>query len=255
MDIRRFVVTQKRKHTVSDDSADEDEVTVEFSQPAATTSRQAGLSKLSYKKEWEQKYPWVSCTNVEEGMFCTFCQKSGNSPITARGAWTSRGIKDWNHATEQLKLHSQSKWHRDSVVYVRMSEQGEKQSVIQIYSAAAAKEEEERRQRNRATLLKLLRSIYFLAKHRMPLTTLYNDLVKLQIENGDMVLKQHIKHGPQNAQCTSNFSAVTLLEAIDTWLEQRLLQSLRSAPTLQFWPMSVRILQQWRSFLYVVGGL
>ena len=100
-------------------------------------------------------------------MFCTFCQKSGNSPTTARG------VKDWNHATELLKLHSQSKWHKDSVVFVRMSEQGEKQNVIQIHSAALAKEQDERRARNKAILLKLLRSVYFLAKHCLPLTTLY----------------------------------------------------------------------------------
>ena len=109
------------------DSSDEEEPTLKVSWPAATTSSQLGPSKaekkmyksrLSYKKEWEQKYPWVSCTNVEEGMFCIFCQKSGNSPATARGAWTSRGVKDWNYATELLKLHSQSKWHRDSVIFV-----------------------------------------------------------------------------------------------------------------------------------------
>ena len=48
--------------------------------------------------------------------------QTGNPPATARG--TSRGIKNWNHATELLKLHSESVWHRDATMYCRMTEQG-----------------------------------------------------------------------------------------------------------------------------------
>ena len=249
MDMRKFVI-QRRKHE-SNDSSSEDEgsltqVTVSQSQPKATSSQAVDKdvgtadlqksqrkriykSRLSYRKEWEQKYPWVSCTNVEEGMFCTFCQKSGNSPVTARGAWTTRGIKDWNHATELLKLHNESKWHRDSTVYVRMAEQGEKQNIIQFQSAAIAKEQEEQRVKNRAVLLELLRSVYFLAKNRLPLTTIYKEVVQLQVENGDANLKQHLDQGPRNAQYVLNFSVVMVMEAIDTWLEQRLLQSLKES--------------------------
>ena len=249
MDMRKFVI-QKRKHESNDSSSEDEgsptEVTVSQSQPKATSSqaidkdvgtadlqksqrKRIHKSRLSYRKEWEQEYPWVSCTNVEEGMFCTFCQKSGNSPVTARGAWTTRGIKDWNHATELLKLHNESKWHRDSTVYVQMAEQGEKQNIIQLQSAAIAKEQEEQRVKNRAVLLKLLRSVYFVAKNRLPLTTIYKEVVQLQVKNGDANLKQHLDQGPRNAQYVSNFSVVMLMEAIDTWLEQRLLQSLKES--------------------------
>ena len=50
-------------------------------------------ARLSYKKEWEQKYPWVYCDDSKQGMFCKLCQKRGNAPSTARGAWTTRGIQ------------------------------------------------------------------------------------------------------------------------------------------------------------------
>ena len=163
-------------------------------------------------------------------MFCRLCQKSGTAPATARGVWTTRGIKDWNHATELLKLHSQSKWHRDSVVFARMAEQAESQSVLQLHCSAAAKEAEERRARNRAVLLKLLRSVYFLAKNRLPLTSTYSQLVELQVANGDALLQQHLDQGPRNAQYTSKFSAVMLLESIDVWLDQKLEESLKSSP-------------------------
>ena len=68
-------------------------------------------------------------------------------------------------------------------------------------------------------------SIYFLAKNRLPLTATFDRLVQLQITNGDELLQQHVKGGPQNAQYTSKFSAVMLLEAINSWLDRKLIES------------------------------
>ena len=95
----------------------------------------------------------VYCDDPKQGMFCKLFQKRGNAPSTARGAWTIQGIQDWNHATEQLKEHSQSKCHRDAVIHARMEEQGKEQSVLQLQCSAAAKEAEERRAKNRNIVL------------------------------------------------------------------------------------------------------
>ena len=62
-------------------------------------------AQLSYKREWENKYPWVTCRDASIGMFCTICQKWGLPTAGSRGAWTSRGITDWNHANELLRAH------------------------------------------------------------------------------------------------------------------------------------------------------
>ena len=78
-------------------------------------------------------------------------------------------------------------------------------------------------------IMKLLRSVYFLAKNRLPLTATFDDMIQLQIENGNEVLKQHDESGPLNAQYTSNYSVVTLLYAIDTWLDKKLVSSLASS--------------------------
>ena len=37
--------------------------------------KKAYKAKLSYKKQWEIKYPWVYCTDVTQGMFCKLCQQ------------------------------------------------------------------------------------------------------------------------------------------------------------------------------------
>ena len=103
-------------------------------------------------------------------------------------------------------------------------------NVLDLQLAASAKQAEELRQRNRSILLKLLRSVYFLAKSRIPHTTTFEELVQLQIANGDDLLKQHVEQGASNAQYTSKFSSVSLIEAIDTWIERRLLSSLKTSP-------------------------
>ena len=77
-------------------------------------------SRLGYKKEWEYNYSWVCCTDPAKGMFC---QDHGKAPLTAKGGWTSWGICDWNHATELLKLHNDTKWHKDAAVDARMAKQ------------------------------------------------------------------------------------------------------------------------------------
>lgn len=52
----------------------------------------------------------------------------------------------------------------------------------------------------------------------------------LQIANGDEVLMKHINEGPSNAQYTSTFSCRNLLAAISKWLDQKLVESLKSSP-------------------------
>ena len=77
--------------------------------------------KLSYKKVWEKVYPWLQCEDPKVAMFCTLCKKWGRPPPSARGGRTTRGIVNWNHATELLEQHSGSKWHQDSLITVRMA--------------------------------------------------------------------------------------------------------------------------------------
>lgn len=129
-----------------------------------------------------------------------------------------------------LKNHHDSKWHRDGAIAARMTEQANHGgTVLDMHLATSAKQAEEERLRNRSILLKLLRSVYYMAKHRQPHTTSFPDLVLLQILNGDKLLEQH-SEGPSNAQYTSKFSATSMLEAISRWIEEKLLKSLKSSP-------------------------
>ena len=80
--------------------------------------------------------------------------------MKVKGGWISRGICNWNHTTELLKLHDTAKWHRDAAIVARMAEQSASTgSMLDLHVAASAKQAEEEWQKNRSILLKLLRSI------------------------------------------------------------------------------------------------
>ena len=106
----------------------------------------------------------------------------------------------------------------------------EQPSVLELQNAAAVKQRKQRIENNRMIILKLFRLVYFLAKNKIPHISNFQDLIDLQIANGDEILMKHIKKGPSNAQYTPSFSCRTLLAAIDEWLDQRLVQSLKSSP-------------------------
>ena len=83
-------------------------------------------------------------------MFCETCLKWGNHPAGSRGAWKTRGITNWNHATELLKQHADSQWHRDAAATAVMARQAESgKSVLELQYSSAAQQAAERRQRNR----------------------------------------------------------------------------------------------------------
>ena len=153
----------------------------------------------------------------------------GKATSKCKGGWTTRGIVDWNHTTELLKQHSGSKWHQDSSITVRMAKHVEQQNVIEMQ--CVAKQAEEQKKKNREIILKLMRSIYFLAKNCLPHSTTYKKLIELQVHNGDELLEKHLSEGPSNAQYTSRFSARLLIDAINIWIERKLTCVSKRVPT------------------------
>ena len=97
----------------------------------------------------------------------------GRPPPSEIGGRTTRGIVVWNHATELLKQHIGSKWHQDSSITTRMAKHVEQQNVIEMQCAGDAKQAEEQKKKNREIILKLMRSMYFLAKNLIPHSTTY----------------------------------------------------------------------------------
>ena len=76
---------------------------------------------------------------------------------------------DWNHATEMLKKHANSQWHRDASATAAMAQKtASGMSVMDMQCSIAAQELADRKGRNRFVLLQLLRAVYSLVKHCIP---------------------------------------------------------------------------------------
>ena len=92
-------------------------------------------------------------------------------------------------ATDLLKKHESSEWHLAALEAQGMALLGKKTGNV-LDRIIAASDEEKRR--NREVIKTLIRSLYFLVKHRVPHTTTFNDLISLQADNGNEIIKQHL---------------------------------------------------------------
>ena len=130
------------------------------------------------------------------GMLCSVCTKYGKPPVQARGAWVTRAINNWPKATDLLKKHESSEWHLAALEAQRMALLGQKTGNV-LDRIIAASDEEKRR--NHEVIKTLIRSLYFLVKHRVPHITTFNDLISLQADNGNEIIKQHLSTCAGNA--------------------------------------------------------
>ena len=64
----------------------------------------------------------------------------------------------------------------------------------------------------------------------IPQPNTYEELIELQVLNGNELLEKHISEEPSNAQYTSRLSANVLIEEIDIWVERKLMCSLQESP-------------------------
>lgn len=96
---------------------------------------------------------------------------------------------------------------------------------IHVYRMLVATEID--RKRNRELMKKLIWSLYFLVKHRIPHTTTFEQMITLQIDNGSNKLEEHRLTCPSNASYLSKATTSELLYSISHCIEAHILSSLR----------------------------
>ena len=133
-------------------------------------------------------HPWFN--HKRECYDCTVCNAFGNPPVQAQGAWVTRPINNWVKATALLSRHEKSEWHLAGVKkgtspFFSWAQRCSRANVFCQWRGKKA---------NCELMKKLIQSLYFLVKHHIPHTTIFEDLVILQIENGDVKLQSHRKN-------------------------------------------------------------
>ena len=75
---------------------------------------------------------------------------------------------------------------------------------------------------------KLIRSVYFVVRHRVPHTTAFEDVITLQVDNGNEQLRVHQSTCPGKCNLFSKFATVELLKSISYCIEEQYLARLKS---------------------------
>ena len=117
-------------------------------------------------------------------------------------------------ATALIAKHDKSDWHKAAMEKQSLSLLSQKRGNVVEQSMSVSEVE---RQQNRE-LIKLVRSLYFLVKHHIPHTTMFEGLITLQNENGD-IKKNYRENCPCSATYESNATVVELLASISKILE------------------------------------
>ena len=83
---------------------------------------------------------------------------------------------------------------------------------------------------------------------------MFEGLITLQIENGDVKLKNQREHCPRNATYECYATGIDLLGSISTVLESNLLSSLSTSTYFSLMAMKAPIFPPKKSFQYVHDG-
>ncbi len=143
------------------------------------------------------KWPWMIYNANKSGMLCTV----------------------WPKATDLLKKHNNSEWHMAALETQLMADLAQQSGDVVDMIVAVSEEE---KTRNRKLLKALIRSLYYLIKHRIAHTTNFEDLISLQADNGNELLRLHLDTCPSNATYLSKATTADLLKSISHQFENDL---------------------------------
>ena len=152
-------------------------------------------------------------------------------------------MTNFTSAKKTLQEHNTQKTHRvameDAVAFLGQMESGHLSIDQQLQSQAL-----ETFKKNRLILKSILKAIIFCGKQNIALrghretsnlvniedeTSInvgnFRALLRLQIESGDEVLKEHFTNAPRNAQYSSPTIQNELISAIGTWFQQQIVKT------------------------------
>ncbi len=123
-------------------------------------------------------------------------------------------------AHAQTQVHSQAR--EDALAYQRSQVTG---SVVQQLQNTADQD----RIRNRLAIKSFIRCAHFLARQHIPHITHFEKLIDLVVQCGGQNLSNFLDKTGRNAVYTSHVAVVEFIEAIETWVQEALLECLRKA--------------------------
>ena len=125
---------------------------------------------------------------------------------------------------EKMRAHENSECHvrASEAVLVAASKEG---TVLQQLQSIGIQE----RAKNRAAIKSLIRCTHFLTRQHIAHSTNFSKLVDLILSCGAQDLKVFTDNAAKNATYTSRAAVVDFIEALGTWVEEKVVQCIHKA--------------------------
>lgn len=163
--------------------------------------------KRKFNYSWLETYaPWLAYSRRQKGAFCKYCALFPPNPNSFRGVLGSFTIRPYNKFKdihERCKKHMETHFHKAALEAAKsFLESVPVDLQLNIYSQGVIEE-------NRKIITSIISCIAFCGSHDIALRGkhygegILEDLYKLRIDAGDLVLKNHFEHGKKNASYRS----------------------------------------------------
>ncbi|KAL4104678.1 hypothetical protein QTP88_019960 [Uroleucon formosanum] len=218
----------------------------------------------SFQKSWYETFKWLEYSESINAAFCFCCRAFSSNNIIKKGhidqSFIKKGFTNWKGATEAFRLHEKSQCHIDSVISWKHLKKGipidvklDKQKEITL----AAREKI--RLENQDIIKRLINVIIVLSKsgssfrghleHENSVNKgLFLEIVDL-LKQYDSIIKNHLEHGPKNAQYLSGKIQNELIASVHNVMFQEICKRL-NGQQIAVWlmrPVTVVTLIKWQS--------
>lgn len=185
--------------------------------PSTTYNNQ----KRRFQKNWIKNYAWLTYSAIDDGAYCKFCvffakEEVGYRHSQQTGTLVKKPYKDWKHATTEFSYHNQCKYHIEAMScmeYLKREHRGKQLPVnFQI-----DRENLKQIEANRKKLVPIIQTVIACGRNGWPLRGHrdsgifdinedgikgegnFRALLRLRIQAGDEILKNHLLTCNKNA--------------------------------------------------------
>ena len=173
--------------------------------PSYDFAKDAVQLKRKFKYSWLKDYaPWLAYSAKLKGALCIYCVLF--PPINVHGVVGSfivRPFTRYKDMHEFAKTHTSSRWHKSAAEAAKCFAEN---MPVDVQLISGHQKEIEI---NKKIVASIISTVMFCGTHDLPLRGkelhdgVFEDLIKLKIEAGDHILKDHTEKSAKNATYTS----------------------------------------------------
>ena len=172
---------------------------------------------------WERRYPWAYHSSFKGGWICKVCEEYST---TGGPHWKTVARVHDEHPSEMFNGHVNSNEHQQALHNKSLRKAMlAKGSVKAQITSGAENSAIEVRERNRRVIMKLIKTVYFMAQKKWAVKNNFKDVVEFVKDLGDANLEKHFRDMGKNATYLSTTSVDEFVCIISDFIEKKFLSN------------------------------